>query len=135
LTRFIPLLEPLKKHWGPQPDTVRLYTIEERNPGEIGLFDEVAHPVTLIGTSYSAGEVWNFAGFLRAAFQAEVLNLAGEGRGPFLPMVEYLESSAIQDIPPDLIVWEIPERYLPVSYDLPQTFGQAYQRQPQRQTY
>ena len=53
-----------------------------------GLFGTQTIPVTLVGTSYSADERWNFTGALQTALGADVLNLATEGRGPLPPMRE-----------------------------------------------
>ncbi len=80
-----------------------------------GLFGAQTIPVTLVGTSYSADERWNFTGALQTALGADVLNLATEGRGPLPPMREYLASPELQDAPPSVVVWEIPERYVPVA--------------------
>jgi alginate O-acetyltransferase complex protein AlgJ len=102
---------------GPKPDLLTRYELE-RPPREVGLFDEVTIPVTLVGTSYSAHEAWQFANALKVALGADVLNLAEEGLGPFVPMKRYLESDSLAQSPPELVVWEIPERYLPVAYDL-----------------
>jgi alginate O-acetyltransferase complex protein AlgJ len=77
-----------------------------------GLFDLPSLPLTLVGTSFSVSERWNFAGELQYALQAEVLNVAREGRGPFVPMHDYLTGETYREIPPSVIVWEIPERYL-----------------------
>lgn len=82
-----------------------------------GLFDDVSIPITLVGTSYSAHALWNFDGFLKEAFQADVLNVADEGLGPFAVMQNYLSSKALETHPPKLVIWEIPERYLPVSFE------------------
>ncbi len=66
-----------------------------------------------MGTSYSADRRWNFDGALQESLDQEVLNLAQSGKGPFEPMLAYLEH------PPEgpaaaRLIWEIPERYLPV---------------------
>ncbi|MFW6261316.1 MAG: alginate O-acetyltransferase AlgX-related protein [Spirochaetota bacterium] len=85
--------------------------------GAGGLFGQLDVPVALVGTSYSRDERWGFAEELKLAFDADVLNVASEGEGPFEPMREYLEGETIRDPKPELVVWEIPERYLtlPVS--------------------
>jgi alginate O-acetyltransferase complex protein AlgJ len=80
----------------------------------LGLFDTPEIPVALVGTSYSADPRWNFASFLQEALQAEVLTVAEEGTGPFDPMEAYLEGDTLTEIPPRLVIWEIPERYLTV---------------------
>ncbi|MCB9982184.1 MAG: hypothetical protein H6861_00715 [Rhodospirillales bacterium] len=76
------------------------------------LFGDVNIPVTLVGTSYSANEMWNFADYLKAALQSDVFNAADEGRGPFATMKDYLDSESYKNNPPALIIWEIPERYI-----------------------
>ena len=79
------------------------------------LFGAQTIPVTLVGTSYSADERWNFTGALQTALGADVLNLATEGHGPLPPMREYLASPELRDAPPSVVVWEIPERYVPMA--------------------
>jgi alginate O-acetyltransferase complex protein AlgJ len=81
--------------------------------GELGLLDEPPEPqVVLIGTSYSANPNWNFDGALRQALQADVLNKADEGQGPFRTMHAYLDQMATSTNLPKLVIWEIPERYM-----------------------
>jgi alginate O-acetyltransferase complex protein AlgJ len=89
----------------------------DNDPGN-ALFGDQSFPVALVGTSYSANPQWNFEGFLKEALQTDILNAADEGRGPFETMKDYLEDDSFATNPPDLIVWEIPERYLSVSYEL-----------------
>jgi len=116
LLRFLPL-GPFQESLGPRPDRV---SIRETTPESAitdasaadALFADPSIAVTLVGTSYSAGELWNFRGAVAAALETDVLNVAEEGRGPFSPMQDYLESETITDQPPVLVVWEIPERYL-----------------------
>ena len=86
-----------------------------------GLFDSPDIPFTLVGTSFSAGNVWNFQDALRHGLQGDVLDFAEEGLGPFVPMQRYLTGETYREIPPMLVVWEIPERYLTIpGTDLPQ---------------
>jgi alginate O-acetyltransferase complex protein AlgJ len=82
------------------------------------LGDPAAPPIVLIGTSYSADERWNLTGALQEAFQDDVANYADKGKGPFIPMLDYLLNSRDLPLKPRLVVWEIPERYLPVAQDL-----------------
>ena len=112
LLAFVPLggLERL----GPQADELeRVETTPLAAGGD--LFGEPRVPVALVGTSYSADERWNFGGALEGALQADVLNAAEEGQGPFAPMAQYLASEAFRNARPELIIWEIPARYLPVA--------------------
>ncbi len=116
LLNFVPL-GALQSRLGPVPDTLETRQTRPQSSAEGaggGLFGAQTVPVTLIGTSYSANKRWNFAGALQRALGADVLNLATEGQGPLPPMRDYLASSELQDAPPELVVWEIPERYLPV---------------------
>jgi alginate O-acetyltransferase complex protein AlgJ len=120
LLRFLPL-GPLEDPLGPRPDMlIRHSTAAEGGGGGggLGLFDEVTIPVTLVGTSYSAGEGWNFPGALQRALGADVLNAAQEGFGPLKPMADYLQDESFLEAPPRLVVWEIPERFVAVEYDL-----------------
>ncbi|MDH4559005.1 hypothetical protein E8F11_28195 [Pseudomonas sp. BN417] len=39
---------------------------------------------------------------------------------PLLPMLKYLQTDAFRDSPPQLVIWEFPERYLPMAPDLSQ---------------
>ncbi|HWV16434.1 MAG TPA: alginate O-acetyltransferase [Cellvibrio sp.] len=81
------------------------------------LFSDNTTELVLVGTSYSANTKWNFAGSIKQHLGEDLLNVAQEGKGPFLPMAEYLNSEAFKASPPRLVLWEIPERFLPVSYD------------------
>lgn len=79
------------------------------------LFGEAAAPrVALVGTSYSANPDWNFAGALEQALGEDVANYARDGLGPFEPLRRYLDSRDFATTPPQLVIWEIPERYLAV---------------------
>jgi len=95
---------------GIQPETIAGAT----TTGDAGmsLFGDADIPVTLVGTSYSAKEIFNFAGFIKSTIGNDVLNVAQEGRGPFAPMADYLASADFKSSPPQLIIWEIPERYI-----------------------
>lgn len=113
LLNFLPL-GALQSRLGPPPDRLEARQTRAVSGAGGGLFGAQTVPVTLVGTSYSANLNWNFAGALQKSLGADVLNLATEGRGPLPPMREYLESHELRDTPPALVVWEIPERYLPV---------------------
>jgi alginate O-acetyltransferase complex protein AlgJ len=74
--------------------------------------DESAPNIALVGTSYSANALWNFAGYLSESLGEEVANYARQGKGPFAPMLSYLRSDDFRRRPPRLVIWEIPERAL-----------------------
>jgi alginate O-acetyltransferase complex protein AlgJ len=111
LLGFLPLGR-LAKAIGPGPDLVAdAVTTADGESGD-GLFGALEIPVALVGTSYSAAGAWNFDGALKEALRADVLKAAEEGHGFLAPMRKYLESPAIDDPRPAVVVWEIPERYL-----------------------
>ncbi|MCA9835256.1 MAG: alginate O-acetyltransferase [Trueperaceae bacterium] len=115
LLNFIPLGN--FKAMGPGDEQVQLESTE----GQVasgGLFDTVSVPVTLVGTSYSAIDTWNFEGALKTALQTDVLNAALEGKGPIQPMQTYLADEAFLQSPPELVIWEFPERFIPVAYEM-----------------
>ena len=115
LLRYIPVPEGE----GPSPDTVQEAVYTRTDAGGGGLLGDDSLAVTLVGTSYSAvskNNVWHFDGALSKALGTEVLNAAQEGKGPIVPMREYLKSQDRKDNPPQVVVWEIPERFLRVSY-------------------
>jgi alginate O-acetyltransferase complex protein AlgJ len=115
LLTFLPL-DPWFAGLLPQPDRLEVPRTEPAARG--GLLDEQPRPeVVLIGTSYSADPKWNFTGALQQAFGEDVVNYAAPARGPFVPMREYLDSAALRAAPPRLVIWEIPERYLPLRDD------------------
>ncbi|MGH1374049.1 MAG: alginate O-acetyltransferase AlgX-related protein [Cellvibrionaceae bacterium] len=122
LMNFIPL-SPWFSRWGPEPEVFeqsRTYAQSD------DLFSENPINTILVGTSYSADKRWNFSGFLKQALGREVANYSAEGLGPYRPMYNLLNlSDALNDI--DLVVWEIPERYLVQSYS-EVTFTQLLER-------
>lgn len=69
--------------------------------------------VILVGTSYSANTNFGFSDELKSALDLDVLNLALEGKGFATPMKYFLES--LVDSAPKLVIWEIPERFLPAT--------------------
>lgn len=122
LTSFLPL-DPLFSHWLPAPDvlTQRSTQADGSAPagsGDDALFASETIAVALVGTSYSANPHWNFLGALQQSLGRDVVNYAENGHGPLIPMLKYLQSEALRDNPPQLLVWEFPERYLPIEPDL-----------------
>lgn len=117
LLRYVPV-----RTGGPRPDQVAEAEFTRTDEGGGGLLGDETLAVTLVGTSYSAetkDNVWHFAGALSQALGTEVLNAAQEGKGPIVPMREYLNSQDRQDNPPQVVIWEIPERFLRVKYSQP----------------
>ncbi|MCO7513651.1 alginate O-acetyltransferase [Pseudomonas guariconensis] len=120
LTNFLPL-DPLFSELLPAPDNLQQRSTQPvQAEGESGdaLFADTQIPVALVGTSYSANPHWNFLGALQQALRSDVANYAEDGHGPLLPMLKYLQSDAFKDAAPQVVVWEFPERYLPMKNDL-----------------
>ncbi|MBD1550815.1 alginate O-acetyltransferase [Pseudomonas typographi] len=120
LTTFLPL-DPLFTNLLPKPDDLSQHTTKPANDGGEGgdaLFADSTVPVALVGTSYSANPHWNFLGALQEALHSDVVNYAEDGHGPFPPMLKFLQSDAFKANPPQVVIWEFPERYLPMNADL-----------------
>lgn len=120
LTSFLPL-DPLFSDLLPKPDQLAQRSTkvaEGTSEGGDSLFGDSQIPVALIGTSYSANPHWNFLGALQQALHSDVVNYAENGHGPILPMLKYLQTDAFKNSPPQVLVWEFPERYLPMKNDL-----------------
>ena len=120
LTNFLPL-DPLFSNLLPKPDQLQKRSTratEESDGGDGALFADKQIPVALVGTSYSANPNWNFLGALQQALRSDVANYAEDGHGPVLPMLKYLQSDEFKNTPPQVVVWEFPERYLPIKNDL-----------------
>ena len=71
-----------------------------------------APEIVLVGTSYSANALWSFEPQLKAALGKDVLNLAEQGHGPFVPMADVIRQLDAGNLHPRAIIWEIPVRYL-----------------------
>lgn len=95
-------------------ESYREIELVDDNPPTLGLFDDPVIPVLLAGTSYSYDSRWNFENTLKLALQADVLNLAKEGEGPLAPMDELMESGYFRETGSSLVLWEVPERYIPI---------------------
>ncbi len=114
LARFVPT-GWARPYLGPKAEPLTIWKTEAVSEGD--LFAEPEISVALVGTSYSAIEKWNFAGFLQQALQADVLNVADEGGGPIKPMRKFLEETDFSNSKIKLVIWEFPERFLPVTYE------------------
>ncbi len=120
LTNFLPL-DPLFSNLLPKPDELaQRTTTQAGDKPESGdaLFGGNEIPVALVGTSYSANPHWNFLGALQQSLRSDVVNYAEDGHGPILPMLKYLQTDAFKNSPPQVLIWEFPERYLPMKNDL-----------------
>ncbi|UZE96307.1 alginate O-acetyltransferase [Alkalimarinus alittae] len=121
LMSFIPFRDYFS--WmGPQPETIepqvtQINSATSLDDADALLFaDEPSFDITLVGTSYSANKLWNFPGALEQQLGQEILNYAEEGKGPIEPMITYLSSEDFANAPPRILIWEFPERFLPIKY-------------------
>lgn len=100
---------------GISPEKVELHRARQSSDGG-GIKDlfgkDETFPIVLVGTSYSANTNWSFADDLKAAANADVLNVAKEGLGPVVPMRAFLKSGELDKASPRVVVWEFPIRYL-----------------------
>ncbi|MGV6802536.1 MAG: alginate O-acetyltransferase AlgX-related protein [bacterium] len=112
LVKFVPI-GPLLEKYGYQGEPVYPYQTSAQSND---LFGETTIATVLVGTSYSANEIFSFVSYLRHFFGSDVLNVAEEGKGPFEPMRDYLVSDTYKNTPPRLIIWEIPERFFDRPY-------------------
>jgi alginate O-acetyltransferase complex protein AlgJ len=110
LLKYIPMGN--QQASGPKPDTLTSSTVEGSGGG--GLLGDAKLEVALVGTSYSANDKFGFPGALKLELVADLLNAAQEGKGPIVPMREYMKT--FKENPVKLVIWEIPERFLPVAY-------------------
>ncbi|WP_213875220.1 alginate O-acetyltransferase [Pseudomonas sp. dw_358] len=120
LTTFLPL-DPLFSNLLPPPDELAqraTHLQQAAAASDDALFANTDIAVALVGTSYSANPHWNFLGALQQALHSDVVNYAENGHGPILPMLEYLQTDAFKNSPPQVLIWEFPERYLPMKNDL-----------------
>lgn len=120
LRLFLPL-DPLFENLMPATEPLQKRTTvaaEQPAEGEDALFANSEVPVALVGTSYSANPNWNFVGALKQALSSDVLSYAEDGHGPILPMLSYLKSDDFKNSPPQVLIWEFPERYLPVNNEI-----------------
>jgi alginate O-acetyltransferase complex protein AlgJ len=110
LLKYIPMGN--QQASGPKADTLTSSTVEGSSGG--GLMGDAQLEVALVGTSYSANDKFGFPGSLKLELGADLLNAAQEGKGPIVPMREYMKT--FKENPVKLVIWEIPERFLPVAY-------------------
>lgn len=115
LMNFIPLGTALRG-LGPKPDRLAqpVFTRADSDAAASGggLLGDTATPVILVGSSYSADERWGFADYLSKDLGVDVVNASEKGQGPFVPMQNLLAGTALNEAQPQLVVWEIPERYI-----------------------
>ncbi len=85
-----------------------------QTPADAGadIFGATDRDIVLVGTSYSANPDWGFADALMRTLGRDVVSMARQGIGPLQPMQDYLAGADYRDTPPEIVIWEIPIRYL-----------------------
>jgi alginate biosynthesis protein AlgX len=74
--------------------------------------DEPIPEVALVGTSFSATSIYNFAGFLQRDLQVEIINGAVSGGNYGGAMTRYLPSETFQQSPPKIVIWEFAQHQI-----------------------
>ena len=109
-------LDDTPKALRPRPDIeTPVITRQSSIDSAVGLFGDTVVPVVLTGTSYSLRG--NFHGFLQQALSAKVLNTAKDGGGLLQATTAYLTDNAFQSAKPQILIWEVPERFLYAKLD------------------
>lgn len=107
-------LSEVPNFWRPRPDqeapVSTTQTSQDKDGGGL-LGDVAAVPVALVGTSYSLRG--NFHGYLQQALSAKVLNTAKDGGGFLQAATDYFKDEAFKSSKPKVVIWELPERFLP----------------------
>lgn len=104
-------LAPLPAFMRPADDVeAPVQTLQASADAGNSLFGDAHVPVVLLGTSYSLRG--NFHGYLQQNLNAKVLNMAKDGGGFLQAAGIYFRDEAFRSSPPQLVVWELPERFL-----------------------
>jgi alginate O-acetyltransferase complex protein AlgJ len=109
LTVFVPLGR-FASLVGIEAERITPVQAQATTPGDLFALPDI--PVVLVGTSFSAGQLWSFPEILKYYLQADLVNLAEEGKGPFAPMERFLSEGPPEGVYPQVVIWEIPERYM-----------------------
>ncbi|MCI8210885.1 cell division protein FtsQ [Pseudomonas sp. S25] len=115
---WLPLsLQPTPESVAASEITERAQAVQSGGDNLDDLFGDDNLPnVALIGTSFSRNS--NFAGFLQLALGAPIGNFGKDG-GEFSGAANvYFDSPAFKQTPPQLLIWEIPERDLQTPYEV-----------------
>jgi alginate O-acetyltransferase complex protein AlgJ len=107
----------LPARWKPAPDRVRTTTLTAAAEPSASadsaddLFGDAGNPtLALLGTSFSRTS--NFTPFLENGLQAVVPSFARDGGDFWGSAQQYFASPSFRQTPPELVIWEIPERVL-----------------------
>lgn len=104
-------LDDLPAFLRPAVEQASLTTVEPLAVASDDLFGDTGLPrIALIGTSYSRNS--NFVPFLEHRLGEAVANFSKEGGNFFGAAAAYFGSREFRDSPPELLIWEIPERVI-----------------------
>lgn len=117
LENFIPVRPTFAGLLPPAESYIPYKTTSEKTSDSANdLFGLATNPVALVGTSYSADERWNFAGWLRMALHTDIDNISEKAKGPFFPMEKFIRMQEAEETQAKLVIWEMPVRGLTVDY-------------------
>jgi len=92
--------------------TVAVDNVMESSDDESALFSESDEPfIALVGTSYSANEDYNFAGFLQQYSNTTIANYSVIGGNLIGGWSNLLKSDDYQESHPEVVIWEMPSYY------------------------
>jgi alginate O-acetyltransferase complex protein AlgJ len=111
-------LGPWREALGFDLEEVNTYSLVSQGETGLGdLFGSDEAELHLVGTSYSEDVRWTFADALEAYSGLAVVNFAQQGYGPLKPMQDYLDDLGQDPILPELLIWELPEKYMSLPAD------------------
>lgn len=84
--------------------------ITEPVNNDSNLFEEARAEITLVGTSNSS-PLYNFAGHLQQALQADIYNRSQTGGALTGALTQHLPSDDFQNSTPKILIWEFPGQY------------------------
>ncbi len=95
-----------------KPEAFIPYELERLSPSS-GLLGGNDAKVVLVGSSASkGGRQWPFEYGLPYNLSTDVINAAQAGRGPWLPMEDYLRDPIYQTSAPKVVIWQLWEAFL-----------------------
>ena len=110
---------PLARDGQPLPSeqTETYIPISVKTDGAQSLLGDDSFPIAVVGDSFSNGErdgvgLFAYASLIEHFTQRRVYNAAQPGKGPWIPMFDYIKSNVYQDTPPNVINWESWEAFL-----------------------
>lgn len=96
-----------------KPEAFIPYELERVSGSNAGLLGGNDAKVVLVGSSASkGGRQWPFEFGLPFYLSTNVINAAQVGRGPWLPMEDYLRDPVYQTSAPKVVIWQLWEAFL-----------------------